>query len=97
MVFAMALLGARIVMAEITFGGGDGTSAEKAVVIKGAAGEDDGVKAEYKWLRTNYPGYRLKRQSLQSINHKSFDVIEFNDKDGKGVKIYFDISRFFGK
>src|SRR4029077_4065202 len=40
----------------VTCAGGDGLSCETRVVIRGAAGEMDGVAAEHAWLRARYPG-----------------------------------------
>ncbi len=74
----------------------DGSSYETAIVIK-EKNESTGVAAEYKWLKANYPGYTLSRQSLQHKNGKSYDVMDIVTKDGEEKKIYFDITGFFGK
>jgi predicted Zn-dependent protease len=74
----------------------DGSSYEKAVVIK-KKHELKGVNAEYVWLRHNYPGYRSKGQSLNFNENKSYDIITIVTADGIEKKIYFDISKFYGK
>lgn len=38
----------------ISYAGGDGSSLEQAVAISGARGEEDGIEAEYSWLRRHY-------------------------------------------
>jgi hypothetical protein len=82
--------------ARISFAGGDGSSIEKAVVIKGGT-EETGVAAEYDYLAKHYTGYKVGQQSLQASKGRSYDVIEFTTRDGKTKTIFFDISAFFGK
>ena len=81
----------------LRFEGGDGSSQEKAVIIKGAKNSEAGVHSEYDWLRKKYPGYQMKRQSLQSAGGKSYDVLAIHTKDGKDLDVWFDITEFFGK
>ena len=80
----------------ITYTGGDGSSLEKAVVIKGGT-EETGVHAEYEYLDKHFPGYKRGGQSLQHVSGKAYDVLEFTTANGKPKTIYFDISDFFGK
>lgn len=80
----------------VSYAGGDGSSIEKAVVILGAD-EMSGVDAEYKWLRDQYPGWAGTGQSLQKVNGRDYDVINFIMPDGSKHTIYFDITDFFGK
>ena len=75
----------------ITFEGGDGSSKEKAVVVKGAPTGLLGIRAEYDWLKQNYPGYRRKSQALLP-GAKSYDLLEIEMPDGKELSIYFDVS-----
>jgi len=84
-------------MADITFTGGDGSSFDKAIIINGAKGEDDGVASEYQWIRHNKAGYRPGGQALFNKNGHAYDVLSI--KLGKGDKqdIYFDITQYFGK
>jgi hypothetical protein len=81
----------------LRFEGGDGSSQEKAVIIKGARNSEAGVHSEYDWLRKKYPGYKMKQQSLQSSGGKSYDVLAIRTKDGKDLDVWFDITEFFGK
>jgi hypothetical protein len=73
-----------------------GTSYEDAIVID-AENTPYGIEAEYKWLSESYPGYKFKSQTLQLIDGKPYDVITIITKEGEEKKIYFDISKFFGK
>ena len=81
---------------KVTFAGGDGSSLEKAIIVKGAT-EQTGVDAEYAYLAQHYPGYKLGRQSLQHVKGRSYDVLDFTTADGKKMTIFFDITEFFGK
>jgi hypothetical protein len=76
----------------ITFEGDDGSSKEKAVVVKGAPTGLLGIRAEYDWLRQNYPGYKRKSQALLRSGAKSYDVIAIEMPNGKELSIYFDVS-----
>jgi len=74
----------------------DGSSYEKAIIINERS-ESKGVGAEYAWLRQNYPGYISKGQSLNFNEKKPYDIITILTAKGIEKKIYFDISKFFGK
>lgn len=74
----------------------DGSSYEKAIIIN-AKNESEGVSAEYAWLRQHYKGYSSKGQSLNFYEKKPYDVITILTVDGIEKKIYFDISKFYGK
>jgi hypothetical protein len=80
----------------VTFEGGDGSSFESAIAIRGAT-EFTGIVAENYLLNERYPGYRLGSQSLVHRKSRVYDVIEFTSADGKKKVTYFDITDFFGK
>ena len=80
----------------ITYSGGDGSTLEKAVIIKGAT-EATGVDAEYAYLQKHFPGCKTGSQSLQNLKGKAYDVLEYTPAGGKKQMIYFDITAFFGK
>ena len=73
-----------------------GTSFKNAILIK-ETGESAGVKAEYDWLKKNYPGYGLESQALVYQIGIPYDVLTIKTQDGVVRKTYFDISRFYGK
>jgi len=79
----------------IVFEGGDGTSCERAVVIKGARNEFDGVASEYRWLSEHHPGWNLIEQSLVESASGSYDVLDFRGADGQRRRACFDISDFY--
>jgi hypothetical protein len=83
--------------AGITYAGGDGHDCASRVIIRGAAGELDGVGAEYDWLAHKYPGYKRRMQSLTKCDGQPADKLGVETADGQSVDVTFDISDFFGK
>jgi hypothetical protein len=83
-------------LAEIKYKGGDGRSLAEAVVIVGAKGSTDGVRAQGAWLQEHFPGNKPKYKALIHFGDTYFELITFRHK-GKEVDIYFDISAFYGK
>jgi hypothetical protein len=80
----------------IRFSGWNGESMQQAVVILGAQGENDGIAAEHQWVKEKLPGWSFSDQELVT-NTKAFDVITLRSSDGSERRVYFDISKFFGK
>ena len=81
----------------LVFEGGDGSSIEQAVIVKGAKNEFEGVEAEAKWIRKVHPGWQKGAQALLSEKKRYYDRIEYATPAGKTETIFFDISDFFGK
>lgn len=79
-----------------TVSGGDGSSIDKAVIIK-APDNFIGVRIEYTWIKKNCPGCQLERQSAFKKGNKIYDKMEFHTPDGQQKTIYFDITGFYGK
>jgi hypothetical protein len=80
----------------VDFAGGDGSSTEKAVIIK-APDEKAGIRAEYAWIESKHPKWMLKRQSLLNVGGKFYDRMDIQSPQGESAILYFDISAFFGK
>ena len=80
----------------VSYSGGDGSSIEKAVVIK-APTEAIGVHAEYEYLAQHFPGYQRGDQGLLNQKGRAYDALEFKTAKGEKKKVYFDITAFFGK
>src|SRR4051812_2120051 len=97
LVFSLLLL-AQPCFAEapaVTFEGGDGSSFEKAILIKHAT-EGTGVKSEYRYIEQHFPGSKVGMQALQNNNKRMYDVLTIQTSEGE-KKVYFDITEFFGK
>ncbi len=73
----------------------DGLSFKTAIVIHEKT-ENKGVSAEYAWIREHYPNSQVGSQSLSYNMHKPYDIIDIITSDGNNLKIYFDISNFYG-
>nr|WP_294949657.1 hypothetical protein [uncultured Mucilaginibacter sp.] len=74
----------------------DGSSYKTAIVIT-ETHEQQGIDAEYAWLRAKYPDYKARGQSLSNQDKKPYDIIHITTAEGKDLDVYFDISNFFGK
>jgi len=47
----------------VVYEGGDGSTIEKAVVIKGAADTFEGIGAESAWIQSHHPGWEMDSQA----------------------------------
>lgn len=74
----------------------DGLTFETAVFITEKT-ELTGPSAEYKWIKKHYSNYKIKGQALVNHNSKPFDIITIVLEDNTELKLYFDISNYFGK
>jgi hypothetical protein len=83
-------------LSKITYGGGDGSTIEKAIVEQGVKTDGCATAAEYAYLRQHFPHYNMIEQSLLSHDHKSYDLLVFTDAAGKQQHVYFDITSTFG-
>jgi hypothetical protein len=78
------------------FAGGDGTSADEAVVVF-ADTEDEGIDLEHHWTFDHYGRFRKVRGGLASASDgRHFDVITVELADHTEKTIYFDITAFYG-
>ena len=77
------------------FAGGDGTSAEQAVVVL-ARTEDEGIDLEHHWIFDHYGRFRKKAGGLASADGKHYDVITVELNDHSEKTIYFDITAVYG-
>lgn len=81
---------------EPTYGGGDGSSCEQAVVPRAPQGMAM-VQAEYHWLRQTFGGGTLVRQALgaSSDGKRRYDLILWRKPDGTTVDVCFDVTTVF--
>lgn len=83
---------------KITYSGGDGSSIENAVIIKGAQSTFSGIASESDWIEKNHPGWEREQQAfIKGEKGKYYDRIKYKTPDGKTGTIYYDITDFFGK
>jgi hypothetical protein len=76
---------------------GEGTSIEKPIVIKGAPDNMVGVALEYAILRGLYPTAKMTNQQLIKQGGRSYDLMVLQLQDGRTIRVFFDITDFFGK
>src|SRR5688572_15982963 len=90
------LLGKAAFAQEPTYGGGDGSSCEQAVVPRAPQGMAM-VQAEYHWLRQTFGGGTLVRQALgaSSDGKRRYDLILWRKPDGQTVDVCFDVTTVF--
>jgi hypothetical protein len=81
----------------VSYGGGDGTSCEAAVVIHGARNENDGVAAEYAWLKQHHPKAAVQGQALTECQGHPADSLRILGSDGQTREVFFDVNEYFGK
>ncbi len=87
---------------KITLTGGDGSSVENAIIIKGAKNSSEGIRAEYQYIENIY-GQRNKEwkfvsQSLLHDKGKSYDKLSIKVVETKKkIDFFFNITSFFGK
>ena len=89
--------GAPLFAGPVQFAGGDGSSVESAVVIRGAKHETDGIAAEHRYLSQHFGSWFLKRQMLVNQKGRVYDRMEITDQNGKQRVVFFDITDFFSK
>jgi hypothetical protein len=93
--------------ADVSYGGGDGSSMDKAIVVN-APNEDEGVGAEYDWLAAKFGPrnvvWKMDLQSTADNAGKMYDILEVeflkdagSYKAGDKVSFFFDITPFYGK
>lgn len=70
--------------------GRDGSSFEKAIIVKS-------IKEEYAYVKKNCINCTMLGQALAYNEKKPFDILRLKNAEGKEVSYYFDISIFFGK
>lgn len=65
-------------------------------VTLAAAGGDEGVPQEYRWIAENLPGGKIERQALVQREGRHYDRFEVRLPDGSTQRVFFDISAWFG-
>ncbi len=82
---------------DIVLSGGPGTSFENAFVIK-APDSKSGTKSQNLYIQKHYLDSKVISHTISESKGKTFDIVTIeNQKDGKKVSIYFDITSFYGK
>jgi hypothetical protein len=78
------------------YGGGDGSTFEKAVAIH-APNAKVGMRAENAWLDASFPGCRLLRLIPMKSGTRVLHQVEVVDLQGNTRKVFFDFTECYGK
>ena len=82
------------------YDGGDGSSRDTAIVIR-AANIEDGVRAEYEYIRRIHgPRDRAWKRDMQiktSAQGRHYDLVSIVLKGGTKEKFWFDLTRCYGE
>ena len=84
-------------LGHVIFAGSDGSSCKKAVAVKNAANNFEGIAAEKAWIAWKYPGSKVKGQAVSGAGNKTFDTLEIETAGGESKTVCFDITDFFGQ
>jgi hypothetical protein len=78
------------------FGEQSGEDIEHSIVV---LTEDwsEGIRTEYAWLALRYPGSRRTMQVLIPQAGRQYDMLAVTTADGRDLKVYFDITAFYGR
>jgi hypothetical protein len=79
-----------------SYGGGDGSSCAKRVIVH-APNEQAGADAETQWMLSTYPGHQRGRQKLEKCDEHPVDVIRIHTAEGQSIDVYFDIFEYYGR
>lgn len=74
----------------------EGLSFKTAVFVTEKS-EMTGPKWEYQWIKQHYSDYKVNEQALVYQGNKPYDIITIQFSNEKILKLYFDISNYFGK
>jgi len=67
---------------------GEGLSCERRVKVAA-------IPEEYAWVRSHYPGAKVKMQSLSRCDNSPTDKLHVTTTDDRELTFFFDISSFF--
>jgi hypothetical protein len=78
------------------YGGGDGLSKKTAVIVKARA-QYAGVRSEYAWIASRYPGSKPISQELTARDDRgrNYDVITVRTSVGAKIVLWFDVSAMY--
>jgi len=82
---------------QVAYLGGNGSSCDTAIVIKGAANTFQGIAAENRWLKEHYPDAEKVSTKTGDCPDRITDVVGLRMPDGTLKLVIFDISEFYGR
>ena len=84
-------------LSHVTFAGSDGSTCQKAITVRNAANNREGVAAEKAWIAWKYPKAKVTEQAVSGAGKKTFDTLDIETLNGESKTVCFDITDFFGQ
>ena len=88
-------------MPHVWYEGGDGSTPEDAIVVRGAGSDLEGVAATFGWMHEHLgakdEGWRLITHSSGFSGVRKIDTFNVVLRGGVPKLVYFDVSESFGK
>lgn len=85
----------------MSYEGGDGSTPDDAIIVRGAGSDLEGVAATFGWMHEHLgakdEGWRLLTHSTGSHGERQIDTFDVVVREGGRRRIYFDVSESFGK
>jgi hypothetical protein len=85
----------------VWYEGGDGSTRDGAIIVRGAGSDLEGVAATFGWMHEHLgpkdEGWRLVTHSTGGDEVRKIDTFDVVLRDGGPRRIYFDVSESFGK
>ncbi|HYU52328.1 MAG TPA: hypothetical protein VEK37_05260 [Gemmatimonadaceae bacterium] len=85
----------------VWYEGGDGSTPDGAIVVRGAGSDLEGVAATFGWMHEHLgakdEGWRLVTHSTGYDEVRKIDTFVVILRDGRQKRFYFDVSESFGK
>jgi len=81
----------------IQYAGGNGSTKEKAVIIKGANSELEGVDAAFNYIERKFGYFEIESTTLIDEVDKKFDLMNITSVSGNKEKVWFDVTSYYGK
>ncbi|MEW6304993.1 MAG: hypothetical protein AB1705_16075 [Verrucomicrobiota bacterium] len=75
----------------------EGSSRERAVVIRGANNSQEAIAAENAWVQKRHPNSTKMDQTVVFADDKVYDVVTYRTTKGEFLDVYFDITELFQK
>jgi hypothetical protein len=74
-----------------------GSSMANAIMLPGVQNEQDGVAAEYAYIREHFSGCRPTQQALLRDGARSYDAIKLAGPGCGTPAVFFDVTDWIGK
>ena len=88
-------------MPRVWYEGGDGSTIDQAIIVRGAESDLEGVAATFGWMHEQLgpkdEGWRLVSHSTGERGLRKIDTFNVILQDGEPRHFYFDVSESFAK